>query len=547
MVIPISSTSTMLVKTLTFNSLKIVDTQYTLTTSLPDQSYYWSVSAQDATTPAMDYSVLRAFTVDTTGPAAPTLSFPTVATVSGVPTFKWSTVSGAKTYRFAYDEDSVAAPYEFTSASLTKTQYLPANLPFNKIIFWTVQAADSLGNWGPWSAPRQLWVDPLIPAAPKLLSPQNNKVLSDNTPNLSWNSVLYADQYQIEVARDPKFLIVINNPDLLLSGPSYDSGALNEWKFYWHVRAINADHQAGPYSGAFAFTIDMTPPGNPALLSPAYGSSSAGNPTFTWSAPATAKTYEFQYSSNDTFTSPVSSGFLTKTSYKPAVPMPAGDWYWRVFAYDAYGNESDYNMPRLVHILPATPGQVTLTTPASGYYTSTGTIDLSWNPVAYAVQYELQVDDLSSFATPNISTTSAGTTKNVEIFGLDSGDTKWYWRVRAVNSNGIPGKWSTARYFTKSGFDLYHFTNVSELVSFSPHPGAGWGVTSGYLYNDGIPNSMNSSSISYPHTLTNFSLNTRLKIENSSVEDYKSYYGVIVRGTPEPTHSLTTGLKVTIF
>ncbi len=513
----------------------IEDTQYTQIDALSDGIYRWAVSAQDSIHVYDTFSQQWFFAIDTTGPNAPVQTFPTVdATTTGIPTFKWSTVSGAKTYRFAYDEDSVAAPYEFISTSLTKPQYLPVNLPFNKNIFWSVQAADSLGNWGPWSAPRQLWVDPRIPAAPKLLSPQNNKVLSDNTPTLSWNNVLYAEQYQIEVARDPKFLIVINNPDLLLSGPSYDSGALDEWKFYWHVRAINADHQVGPYSTAFAFTIDMTPPGNPALLSPAYGASSTGNPTFTWSAPATAKTYKFQYASNDTFTSPVSSGILTKTSFKPAIAIPEGDWYWRVFAYDAYGNESDYNMPRLIHILPATPAKVVLSAPSTGFFTDDASIHLVWLPVDYAKKYRVQIDNLATFSSPEYDqeTGIGETTRDVATSLLLPG--KWYWRVQGIPSLGKAGLWSLSRYFTISSTFSANFSSSNDVNWFTQYYGASWilDTANGYYFNNGIEDGWETTSIAYNNSLSDYTVEARLKMDEGTAGSEYGYYGLLVRSKP---------------
>ena len=112
---------------------------------------------------------------------APEQTFPAAgATVNGYPTFKWLAPSGAKTYRFAYDYDgSVDENFDFISLETTKLLYKPVVLPVNTFIYWSVQAKDSLGNPGSWSTPRQLWVNPLPPAAPKLISLINNAATKD--------------------------------------------------------------------------------------------------------------------------------------------------------------------------------------------------------------------------------------------------------------------------------------------------------------------------------------------------------------------------------
>ena len=518
-----------------FTSAKTEITQYTLSSSLPDANYFWSVSAQDAITSASDFSFLRSFTVDTTGPAAPVLSFPAIdATINGYPTFKWLAPAGAKGYQLAYDYDgSEDEIFAFTFPETNKPLYRPATLPVNTFIYWSVQAKDSLGTWGAWSAPRRLWVNPLPPATPKLSYLINNAATRDQTPELSWKTVQYAAYHRVEIGTDPKFLdpLVEWAEASFITGIYQVSATLPEGKYYWRVRVKNDNNVESGWSSTGTFIIDLTPPAAPTVNTPANGASVIGTPNFTWSVPVSAKSFEFQYDNNVVFEDPYTSGIITKANHKPSPMIPEGIRYWKVRAIDSVGNPSAWSTVRTITILPSTPAKVTLTSPVSGFYTNGGFLELTWTAVDYAYRYELQIDDNSSFSSPDFTDSeSFGNETLANINGIGPG--KWYWRIRALNSNDVAGPWSTARYFYKSTSIIRYFNDVSEMSDFTQHPGATWNVAFGGLYNDGIANSFNTSSISYNATLSNFSVNTQVIMDNASSEANIDLYGLVVRGTP---------------
>ena len=483
--------------------------QLTSPVSLSDGLYYWAVFAFGTKMGTSNFASFRPFTIDTTPPAAPVLTFPaTGAQVNGIPTFKWLAPSGAKAYRFGYDFDSdPSGLVEFSET--TKLVYKPANLPINTSFYWYVQARDSLGNWSDWSVGRPIEIIPLKPAAPKLLAPTNNFSTKDTTPTFTWTGVTYADTYHIQIAKDSKFTTNMVEYTAPLGGLTYDwPDALPEGKYYWHVQAINADGVAGLYSTPFAFNIDLTAPAAPSLSSPIDGKEFVGTTTFTWTVPPTAKTFLFQYTDSDLFSDAVTSGVLTKATFKP-VSLPQGDYYWRVKAIDSALNESEWSAFRLMHVLPAPPAKPGLIEPATGFFTDDTSIDFSWTQVNYASQYEIQIDNNSSFTSPEISTTAASgeNSKNVDISSLGTGT--WYWRVRGVNSNSVAGPWSMARYFYQTFEFSVNFSSAVDKNYFTEFSnGATWYVdpVNGYLNNDGIVDSWDTSSIAYSSNLSNFTV-----------------------------------------
>ena len=60
------------------------------------------------------------------------------------------------------------------------------------------------------------------------------------------------------------------------------------------------------------------------------------------------------------------------------------------------------------------------------------------------VTYQLQVDNNEDFSSPEVEDVAASTTR--ELTALGNG--LYYWRVRAINMNGIPGEWSLVWNFT---------------------------------------------------------------------------------------------------
>ena len=96
------------------------------------------------------------------------------------------------------------------------------------------------------------------------------------------------------------------------------------------------------------------------------------------------------------------------------------------------------------NLVPAIP---TIVSPADGTKNLSTTTTLSWNVLATALSYDLQVSDDPTFVSP-LSIQNGLTTTSKEVTGLSAG-VKYYWRVRANNATGSSG-FSSKSYFTTS-------------------------------------------------------------------------------------------------
>lgn len=191
--------------------------------------------------------------------------------------------------------------------------------------------------------------------APVLRSPRTNTITNTTTPTFWWSQIPNITSYEIEFATDSMFQ---NDVDIqTVSGTSYTAlTSFTEGKHFWRVRAVTANAQTGKWSAARIFSIDITPPSAPVLISPVDPSTVRRTPTFKWKKAVTATAYEFQYS--DTSATDISGEFtspnkytVTRSSLSLTPPvMSVGTYYWHVRAKDAYGNWGAWSSYSTVNI-----------------------------------------------------------------------------------------------------------------------------------------------------------------------------------------------------
>lgn len=91
--------------------------------------------------------------------------------------------------------------------------------------------------------------------------------------------------------------------------------------------------------------------------------------------------------------------------------------------------------PERAHAVPGTPGGLAAT-PSNPPV-------LSWNPVASAVRYDVQVDDDPAFVSPEFTLNTVNT-RAVPTLVLHAGQQNW--RVRAYDATGLVGGWTQSSF-----------------------------------------------------------------------------------------------------
>jgi hypothetical protein len=120
---------------------------------------------------------------------------------------------------------------------------------------------------------------------------------------------------------------------------------------------------------------------------------------------------------------------------------------------------------------PGPPAAPSLLSPANNATLPLNqSITFSWNPVANAATYQIQIDDSSSFSSPLVlSRTNLTQTQTTHTF---TSERAYWWRVRSRTSNGTNGAWSTARSFVIRRITTTTPTRTPTLTATPPAPTA---------------------------------------------------------------------------
>ncbi|HWP59715.1 MAG TPA: S8 family peptidase, partial [Candidatus Acidoferrales bacterium] len=240
----------------------------------------------------------------------PLLSAPAngATAVSTAPTFTWSAVSGATSYRIMVATSQAALPVGpwvnicsgcAINTTSTSTSFTPT-APLNRgaLYYWQVKAHGSSGQPGTWSTQWSFTTDPIL-QAPTLSAPANNATAVSTKPTFTWSAVSGAGGYRIMVALSQAALptdplatecagCVINAST---SGTSFTAAAALAINtvYFWQVRAEATS--GGYWSSKWSFRTENIFPA-PVLSSPSNGA--IGVPTtfaFRWFAVSGAPRY----------------------------------------------------------------------------------------------------------------------------------------------------------------------------------------------------------------------------------------------------------------
>jgi hypothetical protein len=167
---------------------------------LSEGKWFWRIRARDFAWNFGQYSTTDDFTVDTTPPAAPTLTYPPhddpappdIPINDNTPELYWSPVPDAKNYTLQYDNDGnfTTLADQFEVRGLTQPNYVIPQTLLDGYWYWRVRAIDAAGNKGPWSPAGsgvtdgwRFAVDTLAPTFPPVITPiaPPNDPVTDNT------------------------------------------------------------------------------------------------------------------------------------------------------------------------------------------------------------------------------------------------------------------------------------------------------------------------------------------------------------------------------
>ena len=402
----------------------VTGTSYTNTSYIENgTTYYYKVRALDANGTAGAWSSIVAVTYQ----PKQTLSAPTVTggnDSQGRPTLKWNAVTGAAKYEVyrARSKDGDYIKYSTTTGtSYTNTSYIEDGNTY----YYKVRALDANGTAGAWSSIVAVTYKQTLPA-PTVTGGND----AQGRPTLTWKAVTGAAKYEVYRARSL-------NGDYIkystVTGTSYTNTSYieNGNTYYYKVRALKSDGTAGAWSSVVSVTYKQT------LSAPAVtgGNDAQGRPTLTWNAVSGAAKYEvYRARSKDGTYTKYST--TTGTAYTNSSYLTSGaTYYYKVRALDANGNAGPYSA------VVSVTCRLKLTAPSvTGGNDAQGRPTLKWNAVSGAAKYEVYRARSMNGDYVKYSTVTGTSYTNTSY--IEDGNT-YYYKVRALKSNGTAGAWSS--------------------------------------------------------------------------------------------------------
>jgi len=342
----------------------------------------------------------------------------------GRPTLKWNAVSGAAKYEVyrARSKDGDYIKYStVTGTSYTNTDYIENGNTY----YYKVRALDANGTAGAWSSVVSVTYKQILPA-PTVTGGND----SQGRPTLTWKAVSGAAKYEVYRARSL-------NGDYIkystVTGTSYTNTSYieNGNTYYYKVRALDANGTAGAWSSVVSVTYKQTLPA-PTVTG---GNDAQGRPTLKWNAVSGAAKYEV-YRARSMNGDYIKYSTVTGTSYTNTSYIENGNTYY----YKVRALKSDGTAGAWSSIVAVTYKQ-TLSAPAvTGGNDAQGRPTLTWKAVTGAAKYEVYRARSKDGDYIKYSTVTGTSYTNTSY--IENGNT-YYYKVRALKSDGTAGAWSS--------------------------------------------------------------------------------------------------------
>jgi hypothetical protein len=321
-------------------------------TTYPDEttSYYWAVlpaTNANGGFPAENPLLAAAQTFEKRSTPPSRVEPAAGSDISGHPTFRWTSVEGARRYRIQVAQDEHFGAETMLEDVLTNSTAYTSNTtyPADTVLYWRVRADDENLIGLTWSATGTF--------QKRLATPRpspTNPTRGDYIPTWTWDPVPGSVSYDVHVdlpdgtQRDLTGLRTAALTPVLM----YGTGV-----FRWKVRAQFPRQPfgtvAGPYSATHVFART--------IAEPTGVRSDASNtyPLLLWDPKPGPKSYRLHISKRADFATLVENVATDNTSYAPMLKHTAysGDvpLFWRIAAVDEGNNIGDWSPTQRIGVV----------------------------------------------------------------------------------------------------------------------------------------------------------------------------------------------------
>ncbi|MCA9063765.1 MAG: hypothetical protein KDA96_11920 [Planctomycetaceae bacterium] len=413
----------------------------------PEGSFEARVRSVAADGTMSAWSNLVSFSIDIPAPPQPVIIAPTGNIAEPFPTFQWLQAGNATSYSLWVNDFNTGKRviYRTSENALSYVHFDP--LKDGTYRAW-VRAFNTLGDASPWSTFVEFTIDTPVPDQPIITAPATPT--TNLAPRIVWTELASVARYDLWVdyrsGGKPQF---IRQQNLTASKYWYDPTALPQGRYTAWVRGINANDEAGPWSPAYSFEIDLEPPTTPQMTGPVGANGGltliTANPTFTWSTADRAVYYDLWV--NNVTTGQVQivrKTDLKATQFQSLTNLPQGDYRAWVRAVNAAGEVGAWSNVYKFSIDDPTPSVPVFTGPKANPagVVATATPMFTWTGDIKGTSYDLWIDDKSIGKSQVIRSKTVPEESYVVPTSQSLSEHIYTAWVRAVNASGEYSSWS---------------------------------------------------------------------------------------------------------
>ena len=266
---------------------------------------------------------------------------------SNVVNFQWNTLEGADDYRLQIFNTSQV---KLVDTLIARTQI---TIPLSEGNYqWRVRGENSAYE-STYSLPISFVVNESEDLASQqviLASPVNNFMTNSNSFTISWNSLSAADYYNFQLINNTLGgTIVFQQNNILTNTLTLNNTILSQDGSYtWKIKGVNGLSET--VFSSRDFSLDTILPNQPVNGLPANNSIQTINQNinFNWSIAAdsgviqSSISYRIEISNDVNFTTILQASNISTNSFQQLFNS-TGDYYWRVRAVDAAGNNGPFS------------------------------------------------------------------------------------------------------------------------------------------------------------------------------------------------------------
>jgi hypothetical protein len=360
-----------------------------------------------------------------------------------IPTFEWQAVAGATSYVLEISQDINFITKQTFTTPLTSYTPTSAGSFSDGLWYWRVKV-NLVG--APYSLVWSFWREwASADNYPVLTSPSDGATVTFfDPPTFSWEPVVGAAKYRLEIASNFDFTTIVKTYEVLPT-THQPLTKLTNGGYFWRVIPLDPTNRLGAASEVRSFTMGYTQA--PIQIEPADGSFPTFTPTFRWQAVRGAQHYVLEYSTSSTFGPGTISITTNNITYTPQATLSNDiNYYWRVRAASGL-SLSDWSatwvFQKRWYLTP------TLLTPTNNYSYVRFPF-FSWTPVPGAARYRIQIDKDPDFVGLILDQYTSNTYYTPTTW--DGAGGSRYWRVIPYDGSGKPGKESAEYSFQNGAF-----------------------------------------------------------------------------------------------